>query len=74
MNSSSEKIGGAYVAATSVVPDEVDKIKDILQKWSDIDKVDLIITLGIKISLWLLFFNYSRSLFIPYGRNIIYLS
>ncbi|ONK72484.1 uncharacterized protein A4U43_C04F19910 [Asparagus officinalis] len=46
VDSSSEKLGGASVVATSVVPDEVDRIKDILQKWSDLDKVDLIITLG----------------------------
>ena len=47
MNSTSESLGGACVIATSVVPDEVDMIKDVLQKWSDIDKVDLILTLGI---------------------------
>ncbi|XP_008787719.1 molybdopterin biosynthesis protein CNX1 [Phoenix dactylifera] len=46
VNSSSESLGGAHVVATAVVPDEVDKIKDVLQKWSDIDKVDLILTLG----------------------------
>lgn len=46
VNSSSESLGGAHVVATAVVPDEVDKIKDVLQKWSDVDKVDLILTLG----------------------------
>lgn len=46
VNSSSERLGGACVIATTVVPDEVDKIKDVLQKWSDVDKIDLIITLG----------------------------
>ena len=46
MNSSSEKLGGATVVATAVVPDEVDKIKDILIQWSDIDHVSLILTLG----------------------------
>lgn len=28
------------------MPDDVQKIKDMLQKWSDVDKVDLILTLG----------------------------
>ncbi|GLT48396.1 hypothetical protein SLA2020_220260 [Shorea laevis] len=46
VNSSSEKLGGANVVATSVVPDDVGKIKDVLQRWSDIDKMDLILTLG----------------------------
>ncbi|GKV28745.1 hypothetical protein SLEP1_g37757 [Rubroshorea leprosula] len=46
VNSSSEKLGGAKVVATSVVPDDVGKIKDVLQRWSDIDKMDLILTLG----------------------------
>jgi gephyrin len=46
VNSSSEKLGGATVVATAVVPDEVDKIKDILIQWSDIDHVSLILTLG----------------------------
>ncbi|XP_010926610.2 molybdopterin biosynthesis protein CNX1 isoform X1 [Elaeis guineensis] len=46
VNSSSESLGGAHVVATAVVPDEVDKIQDVLQKWSDVDKVDLILTLG----------------------------
>ncbi|KAK4741939.1 hypothetical protein SAY87_025527 [Trapa incisa] len=46
VNSSSEKLGGAKVAATAVVPDEVTKIKEVLLKWSDTDKMDLILTLG----------------------------
>ncbi|KAF5205184.1 Molybdopterin biosynthesis protein cnx1 [Thalictrum thalictroides] len=46
VNSLSEKLGGARVVETAVVPDEVEKIKDVLKKWSDIDKVDLILTLG----------------------------
>uniref|UniRef100_A0ACD5UD92 Uncharacterized protein n=1 Tax=Avena sativa TaxID=4498 RepID=A0ACD5UD92_AVESA len=46
VNSSSEKLGGATVVATAVVPDEVDKIKEILVKWSDIDRVNLVLTLG----------------------------
>jgi gephyrin len=46
VNSSSEKLGGATVVAPAVVLDEVDKIKDILIQWSDIDHVNLILTLG----------------------------
>ncbi|OEL31921.1 Molybdopterin biosynthesis protein CNX1 [Dichanthelium oligosanthes] len=46
VNSSSEKLGGATVVATAVVPDEVEKIKGILVKWTDIDRVNLILTLG----------------------------
>ncbi|KAK6144138.1 hypothetical protein DH2020_020958 [Rehmannia glutinosa] len=46
VNSSSEKLGGARVAATSVVPDEIPKIKELLERWSDVDKMDLILTLG----------------------------
>ncbi|EYU35987.1 hypothetical protein ABFS82_14G225400 [Erythranthe guttata] len=46
VNSSSEKLGGATVIATAVVPDEIPKIKELLEKWSDVDKMDLIITLG----------------------------
>lgn len=46
VNSSSEALGGAYVVTTAVVPDEVDKIKEVLKKWSDIDRIDLILTLG----------------------------
>ncbi|XP_047317740.1 molybdopterin biosynthesis protein CNX1 [Impatiens glandulifera] len=46
VNSSSEKLGGARVVATAVVPDEVPKIKEILRRWSDIDQMDLVLTLG----------------------------
>jgi gephyrin len=46
VNSSSEKLGGATVVATAVVPDEVDRIKGTLVQWSDIDHVNLILTLG----------------------------
>ncbi|KAJ3681191.1 hypothetical protein LUZ60_015680 [Juncus effusus] len=46
INSMSEKLGGARVVATAVVPDEINKIKNILQNWSDVDRVDLILTLG----------------------------
>ncbi|XP_071723301.1 molybdopterin biosynthesis protein CNX1-like [Rutidosis leptorrhynchoides] len=46
VDSSSEKLGGARVVTTAVVPDDVGKIKDVLQRWSDIDEVDLILTLG----------------------------
>lgn len=46
VKSSSERLGGAKVVATAVVPDEVPKIKNVLQNWSDVDNVDLILTLG----------------------------
>jgi molybdopterin biosynthesis enzyme MoaB len=46
VNSSSERLGGAMVVATTVVPDDVSKIKDVLKRWSDVDKMDLILTLG----------------------------
>ncbi|KAL3580991.1 hypothetical protein D5086_018826 [Populus alba] len=45
VNSSSEKLG-ARVVSTAVVPDDVSKIKAVVQKWSDIDRMDLILTLG----------------------------
>lgn len=46
INNSSEKLGGAKVVFTAVVPDDVPKIKEVIKKWSDEGKVDLIITLG----------------------------
>ncbi|KAI4308330.1 hypothetical protein L6164_031414 [Bauhinia variegata] len=46
INSSSEKLGGARVIATAVAPDDVGKIQDVLRRWSDIEEMDLIITLG----------------------------
>ncbi|XVF69338.1 hypothetical protein PTKIN_Ptkin11bG0072500 [Pterospermum kingtungense] len=46
VNSSSEKLGGAKVVATGVVSDDVGKIKEVLQRWCDMDKMDLILTLG----------------------------
>ncbi|KAK6926455.1 MoeA, C-terminal, domain IV [Dillenia turbinata] len=46
VNSSSDRLGGARVVATAVVSDEVNKIKDIVCRWSDVDKMDLILTLG----------------------------
>ncbi|KAL3518670.1 hypothetical protein ACH5RR_021259 [Cinchona calisaya] len=46
VNSASEKLGGARVAAIAVVPDEVSQIKEILLSWSDVEKMDLILTLG----------------------------
>ncbi|EXB53803.1 Molybdopterin biosynthesis protein CNX1 [Morus notabilis] len=46
VNSSAGRLGGARVVLTAAVPDEVSKIKDVLLKWCDIDRVDLILTLG----------------------------
>ncbi|KAG5239283.1 molybdopterin biosynthesis protein [Salix suchowensis] len=45
VNSSSEKLG-ARVVSTAVVPDDVSKIKAVVQKWCDTDRMDLILTLG----------------------------
>ncbi|KAJ8750128.1 hypothetical protein K2173_014043 [Erythroxylum novogranatense] len=45
VNSSSERLGGARVVSTAVVPDDVSKIKEVLQRWSDVDSMDLILTL-----------------------------
>ncbi|KAG4962097.1 hypothetical protein JHK86_038965 [Glycine max] len=42
-----ERLGGARVVATAVVPDNVAKIQDILRRWSDIEQMDLIITLAL---------------------------
>ncbi|KAI5667091.1 hypothetical protein M9H77_16944 [Catharanthus roseus] len=46
VNSLSEKLGGGRVVATAVVPDEVEDIRNIIQRWSDVEKMDLILTLG----------------------------
>lgn len=46
VTSCSERLGGAKVVSTAVVPDDVSKIKDVLQRWSDIEHMDLILTLG----------------------------
>ncbi|MED6168321.1 calnexin Cnx1 [Stylosanthes scabra] len=46
INSSSERLGGARVVATGVAPDDVAKIQGILKHWSDVEHVDLILTLG----------------------------
>lgn len=42
----SERLGGARVFATAVVHDDIFEIQQILKKWSDQDKVQLIITTG----------------------------
>ncbi|XP_019199193.1 PREDICTED: molybdopterin biosynthesis protein CNX1 isoform X2 [Ipomoea nil] len=46
VNSSSERLGGARVVTTAVVPDDIQKIRDILLRWCDIDHMDLVLTLG----------------------------
>ncbi|CAN6557432.1 unnamed protein product [Malus baccata var. baccata] len=46
VNSCSETLGGARVVSTAVVADDVSKIKDVLHRWSDIEQIDLILTLG----------------------------
>ncbi|KAM0944032.1 putative transferase [Dioscorea sansibarensis] len=46
VNSLSDKLGGACIVATSVVPDDINMIQDVLRTWCDHDKVDLVLTLG----------------------------
>ncbi|GLJ08275.1 hypothetical protein SUGI_0085410 [Cryptomeria japonica] len=46
VNSASEGLGGARVVATAAVHDAVDAIQECIQRWSDHDKVDLILTTG----------------------------
>ncbi|XP_022147603.1 molybdopterin biosynthesis protein CNX1 isoform X2 [Momordica charantia] len=46
VQASSEKLGGAEIVATASVSDDVSRIQDVLVRWCDIDKVDLILTLG----------------------------
>jgi molybdopterin biosynthesis enzyme MoaB len=46
INSVSERLGGASVVATSVVPDSVEAIQEVLTRWSDVDHVNLILTTG----------------------------
>lgn len=42
----SERLGGAIVFATAVVHDDISEIQQVVKKWSDEDKVDLVITTG----------------------------
>eukprot|EP00741_Cyanophora_paradoxa_P002487 tig00000076_g2411.t1 len=37
---------GAQVVHTAVVPDDVQRIQEVLVAWSDVDKLDLILTTG----------------------------
>ena len=61
VNSSSKKLGGARVVAIAVVPDDLSKIKEILQKMSDVDRMDLILNLGEFLTLLILHFLWSRT-------------
>lgn len=65
VKSSSERLGGARVVATAVVPDDVPKIKEILQKWCDIDKMDMILTLG-EVLIFMLFYIFGQKQINPY--------
>ena len=51
IKNNSVKLGGATVIATAVVHDDISEIQQILKKWSDEDKVNLIITSGFLICL-----------------------
>jgi len=46
INGVSERLGGASIVATSVVPDSVEAIQEVLKRWSDVDRVNLILTTG----------------------------
>lgn len=46
IQSVSERLGGATIAATSVVPDDVVAIQQVLKRWSDVDHLNLILTTG----------------------------
>lgn len=50
INSVSERLGGASVVATSVVPDSVEAIQEVLKRWSDVDHVNLILTTGMSLT------------------------
>lgn len=65
VNSSSERLGGARVVATAVVPDDVSKIKEILQNWCDIDKMDMILTVG-EVLIFMLFYIFGQKQINPY--------
>jgi molybdopterin biosynthesis enzyme MoaB len=47
INQLSEKLGGAEVVATAAVHDSIEDIQKVLTKWSDHDKINLIITTGL---------------------------
>ncbi|KAG0570477.1 hypothetical protein KC19_6G165500 [Ceratodon purpureus] len=46
INNVSERLGGASVVATAVVPDSVEAIQEVLTRWSDVDHINLILTTG----------------------------
>lgn len=47
VNSVSDRLGGATVVATAVVPDSVPAIQEKLLQWSDSDHLHLILTTGL---------------------------
>lgn len=47
VNSVSDRLGGATVVATAVVPDSVRAIQEKLLQWSDSDHLHLILTTGL---------------------------
>lgn len=51
IQSVSERLGGATIAATSVVPDDVVAIQQVLKRWSDVDHLNLILTTGSSLTL-----------------------
>lgn len=51
IQSVSDRLGGATIAATSVVPDDVVAIQEVLKRWSDVDHLNLILTTGSSLTL-----------------------
>ncbi len=47
VNSMSDRLGGATVVASAVVPDSVPAIQEKLLQWSDSDHLHLILTTGL---------------------------
>ncbi|RYR45797.1 hypothetical protein Ahy_A07g031584 isoform B [Arachis hypogaea] len=74
VNSSSERLGGAKVVATAVAPDDVAKIQEFLKRWSDVEHVDLIITLGTFLHTSVSLLKSNNSSFVELISHFIFLS
>ncbi|XP_002975554.2 molybdopterin biosynthesis protein CNX1 isoform X1 [Selaginella moellendorffii] len=46
IDSLSKSLGGAKVVATAIVPDSIPRIQQVLEDWSDNQRIDLILTTG----------------------------
>ncbi|XLR29812.1 hypothetical protein HN51_049683 [Arachis hypogaea] len=74
VNSSSERLGGAKVVATAVAPDDVAKIQEFLKRWSDVEHVDLILTLGTFLHTSVSLLKSNNSSFVELISHFIFLS